>query len=103
MLLRQRPKNIYLVLGTKATELLQILEEMVELQRGVRVTPEQHEHLATAVRLMATAPVRNRSLFAFYELLQDDQEGSLRPAISMICRPTSRVNSWMSRPPIAPG
>lgn len=67
-------------------ELLQILEEMVELQRGVLVTPEQREHLATAVRLMATVPVRNRSLFAFYEVLQDDQEGALRPAIGAYTR-----------------
>jgi type IV secretion system protein VirB4 len=67
-------------------ELLQILEEMVELQRGGRVTPEQHEHLATAIRLMASVPPKNRSLYAFYELLQDDQDATLRPAIGAYTR-----------------
>jgi len=66
-------------------ELLQILEEMVELQRGTRVTPEQHESLATAVRIIASLPQQNRSLFAFYELLQDP-DGSLRPAIAAYTR-----------------
>jgi type IV secretory pathway VirB4 component len=67
-------------------ELLQILEEMVELQRGGRVTPEQREHLATAVRLMASVPPQHRSMYAFYELLQDDQESTLRPAIGAYTR-----------------
>jgi type IV secretory pathway VirB4 component len=67
-------------------ELLQILEEMVELQRGGRVTPEQREHLATAVRLMASIPPQHRSLYAFYELLQDDQGATLRPAIGAYTR-----------------
>lgn len=67
-------------------ELLQIIEEMVELQRGTRVTPEQRESLATAIRLMASLPQANRSLFSFYELLQDDRSGSLRPAIGAYTR-----------------
>jgi len=66
-------------------ELLQILEEMVELQRGTRVTPEQHESLATAIRMIGSRPKKNRSLFAFYELLQDP-DGSLRPAIQAYTR-----------------
>jgi len=66
-------------------ELSIILEEMVELQRGTPVTPEQRESLATAIRVIASMPKKNRSLFAFYELLQDP-DGSLRPALQAYTR-----------------
>jgi type IV secretory pathway VirB4 component len=65
--------------------LLDLLEEMVELQRGAPVTPEQHESLSTAVRMVASLPKQHRSLFSFYELLQDP-DGSLRPAIAPYTR-----------------
>ena len=61
-------------------ERLDILEEMVELQRGSRVTPEQHESLASANRTIASLPAEHRSMSAFYDLVQDP-DGSLRPAL----------------------
>ncbi|MGH7755198.1 MAG: VirB4 family type IV secretion system protein, partial [Vulcanimicrobiaceae bacterium] len=68
----------------QAREVLQIIEEMCELS-GVRVTPERHESLETAVRLMATIAPQRRSLYAFWEQLQDPDR-TLRPALRKYTR-----------------
>ncbi|GAC1501706.1 MAG: hypothetical protein NVS1B2_26950 [Vulcanimicrobiaceae bacterium] len=61
-------------------ERLQIIEEMVELQRGSRVTPDENAALVTANRVIGSMPPEHRSLSAFYELVQDPG-GNLRPAL----------------------
>jgi type IV secretory pathway VirB4 component len=65
-------------------DVLQIISEMVELS-GVAVTPSRLESLQSAVRLMAGMPANFRSLFAFYELVQDP-DAVLRPALKKYTR-----------------
>ena len=63
-------------------ERLAIIAEMIALQRnGVPVTPEEHEALATANRTIASMPRADRSMSAFYELVQDPTN-RLRPALA---------------------
>jgi len=64
----------------RARERLTIIEEMIELQCGRRVTPDEHKALLNANRVIESLPCDHRSLSAFYELVQDPGN-TLRPAI----------------------
>jgi type IV secretory pathway VirB4 component len=69
----------------QAVELLLILTEMLELW-DVEVTADRSRRLDKMIRDMARIPREQRSLFAFVDQLQDDQEEKMRPVLARYAR-----------------